>query len=157
MVAVNFSVFVDKVRRGEKLQTIRLAKCYDRSCDKRTVKRGGMPVCDGCRAPELRYKPFQKLHLFTGLRWKKRAEKLGEATVTSVYFKKGRDFSEAEAILDGFENGYQDEICGIFKRRGVCGDCEGGCTALAKLRRFLELNYGKIDDTCFVVIQWRRE
>ena len=88
MVALNFSVFVDKVERGEKLQTIRR---------------------------DFRGKVGDKIQLYTGQRTKK-CRKLGEAICTDLDYCAIRPdyvtFGDADkhpdaddfAKADGFEN-----------------------------------------------------
>ena len=132
MVAINFTTLVDKVRSGEKQQTIRLAKCYDKGCDNYPKgvrimpefvgeevsgvkiidlpKKGGVHVCDGCKSPKLRYREGMKVQLYMGLRTK-HVKKLGEGVITEVKVIGWSDITEELAVADGFEQGYQEGVC----------------------------------------------
>ena len=186
MVAINFTILVDKVRSGEKQQTIRLAKCYDKGCDNYPKgvrimpefvgeevsgvkiidlpKKGGVHVCDGCDKPKLRYREGMKVQLYTGMRQKGKATKLGEGIITEVQVIGYHDITEELAKADGFwdskpENFHDSEckkFCPYFDGGYVPHICED-CTALNKLRLFLHKAYGNPETLKYAVIRWRLE
>ena len=154
MVAINFSVLVDRVEDGRKTQTIRLAKCYSRNCSR--YAKGGTIVCDGCENPKLRYREGMKVQLYTGLRTKY-ALKLGEGTITQVTVVRYDDLTEELAAGDGFVHGYTTDcsafcIYSVVLNRRICLNC----TPLDKLRRFLQKKYKNPEKLKFVVVRWTR-
>jgi len=104
MPAFNFTVFTEKVRSGEKRQTIRKPR-------KRTPRVG------------------QTAYLYRGMRTKD-CEKLGEAKITDVEFRKWGDMKNDRelAIRDGFDG-------------------------LSAFREWFQ-RYDPDDDTEFMIVRW---
>ena len=177
MVAINFTILVDKVRSGEKRQTIRVAKCYDKKCERyesekykvvpilhadgtvkgftlKEIGRGsGVIVCDGCESPKLRYREGMKVQLYTGLRKKGKATLLGRGVITNVRVIRGYSITDANAIFDGFEQGVQLDVCTKLSCEGCTRDT---CTPFYKLTRFLKRQYGEDwMSKPYVIINWR--
>jgi len=153
IVALNFKKYwKNKILSGEKTQTIRVAKCYDKWCA--GYKKGGVVVCSGCDSPVLRYRVGQPVQLYIGLRTK-RAEKLGDGVITEVKIVGYDDLTNEVAIEDGFEYEWQRECDGFceFSNSFSGPGCEE-CSPLEKLKRFLDRAYEEPEELRFAIIKW---
>ena len=145
MPALNFTLFLDEIRSGEKQQTIRLHRCRD------------------CRGRHRIDRPWMgsEVKLYTGMRRKgQKAELLGVGIVTSVVLKRFGNLTELDAELDGFKRGYQPGICervhnGCHGRFLGCMADQERCTPLNKLWKFLRKTYRAQPETLFEIIRWK--
>ena len=150
MPALNFTIFQDEIRKGQKQQTIRLHRCKESICD-----------ALGEHALSKPWAGFE-VKLYSGMRRRgQKAELLGVGIVTSVKLVQFFDLTEEIAEKDGFKRGYQGEVCqkigcGLAGRRGEClSENEERCTPLNKLHQFLRKNYKDAEQRFFEVISWK--
>ena len=154
MPAINFTMFLDEIRKGEKLQTIRLHRCkIGHSC----VLLLGIFAHTPYRQSWL----GKTIKLYTGMRRKgKKAELLGIGICTEVELKRFGELTEEDAERDGFKRGYQPGICervhnGCHGRFVGCMADQERCTPLNKLWKFLYKTYKAQPDTLFEIIRWK--
>jgi hypothetical protein len=167
MPALSVTVFQDKVEDGRKRQSIRLATPRNR----KQFKPGkllklykGMYRRDYCKSrnsSQFGKKPdWSKCERLQGmgatradciLCLSRGAKLLNQGPIIEVQVIKFKDLTQEIALADGFEDGWDEETCPCHGMAG--GNC--GCSALEKLKYFLENAYAAQPDTEFLIITWR--
>ena len=146
MPSLSFKPYwIEKIKKGEKTQSIRPARCYSKTCigvlgtlqEKTYRKPDCYPLCPGYKS---RFGKGGTIYFFTGLRTRN-CKRIGTAIVESVEVKRFKDLTEEDAKKDGFEDTLDilNNECSECCVRDICGS-----TRTAKRLTNLAERYGFI-------------